>query len=91
MQQIQYPEETIIYHGHGEPAKAKILIPQQIEYIETVRNLVGEALSGDREVTTTEQEQIILQLEQQYADYQTSLVLPDLRTANIQGIAKELS
>ena len=38
-------------------------IPQQIEYIETVRNLVAEALSGDREITTTEQEQIITQLE----------------------------
>ena len=87
----EIPPETMIYHGHGEPAKANILIPQQIEYIETVRNLVAEALSSDREITATEQEQIILQLEQQYANYQTSLLLPDLRTANIKGIAKEFS
>ena len=90
-QQTQYPEETIIYHGHGKPDRANILIPQQIEYIETVRNLVAEALKSDREVTTTEQDQIITRLEQQYADYKTTLLLPDLRTANIEGIAKELN
>ena len=83
--------ETIIYHGHGEPDKANILIPQQIEYIENVRSLVAEALSNDSEVTPLEQGQIITQLEQQYADYKTTLLLPDLQVENIQGIAKELS
>ena len=86
----QIPTETIIYHGHGVPERADILIPQQIEYIETVRSLVIEALS-DREVTPTEQKQIISQLEQKYADYETSLVLPDLRIANLEGVIKELT
>lgn len=81
--------ETVIYHGHGEPEQAGVLIPQQIEYIETVRDLVADALD-DGEVTTTEQEQIIFQLEKKYSDYETSLVLPDLRIANIKGIAEEL-
>ena len=84
------PPETIVYHGHGEPSEAKVLIPQQIEYIETVRRLVAEALVKDKVVTPSEQEQIILQLEQQYADYKTSLLLPNLRANNIEGIAEEL-
>ena len=83
------PPETIIYHGHGEPRRAGVLIPQQMEDIETVRDLVADALD-DGEVTPTEQEQIISQLEEKYSDYETSLVLPDLRIANINGIAEEL-
>lgn len=86
----QIPSETIIYHGHGEPETAEILISQQIEYIETVRSLVANALQGDRQITPTEQEQIVSQMEKQYADYETSLVLPDLRIANIEGVAREL-
>ena len=67
-QLTQYPNETTIYHGHGEPDRAETLIAEQIEYIETVRNLVAKALLGDREVSTEEQSQIITQLERQYAD-----------------------
>ena len=85
------PLETTIYHGHGEPERAKVLIPQQIEYIETVRSLVTEALTSDREVTSTEQNRIVARLEQKYADYETSLLLPNLRIENIQGVAKELN
>ena len=84
------PPKTTIYHGHGEPAEAEILISEQIAYIKIVRSLVAETLKGDREVSASEQEQIITQLEQQYPNYETSLVLPDLRIANIEGIAKEL-
>ena len=85
----QIPSETTIYHGHGEP-DTETLIAEQIEYIETVRNLVAEALSGDREVTTEERSQIITQLEQQYADYKTTLLLPNLQVENIKGVAQEL-
>ncbi|WP_319419148.1 MBL fold metallo-hydrolase [Pleurocapsa sp. FMAR1] len=90
-QQLQYPEETIIYHGHGKPDRVERLIKAQIKYIETMRRLVAEALAGDREVTPSEQEQIVAQLEKQHSDYKTSLVLPNLRIGNIKGIAKELS
>lgn len=86
----QIPPETIIYHGHGEPAEAENLISKQITYIETVRSLVAEALEGNREVTPAETEQVVSQLEQRYPDYETSLVLPDLRIANIKGVTKEL-
>lgn len=86
----EIPPETIIYHGHGEPETAEILISQQIKYIETVRSLVADALKGDRQVTPTEQEQIVSKLAKQYADYETSLVLPNLRIANIEGVAEEL-
>ena len=86
----EIPPETTIYHGHGEPAEAELSISEQIAYIETVRSLVGEALRSDREVTIAETEQIVSQLEQQYADYKTTLLLPDLRIANIMGIAQEL-
>ena len=86
----QIPPETTIYHGHGEPDIAETLIGEQIEYIETVRSLVAEALKSDREVTTEEREQIISQLEQQYTDYKTTLLLPDLQVENIKGVAREL-
>ncbi len=86
----EIPPETTIYHGHGEPETAEILISQQIEYIETVRSLVADTLKGDRQVTPVETEQIVSQLEQQYPDYETSLVLPDLPIANIKGVAREL-
>ena len=66
------------------------LIAEQIEYIETVQSLVAEALKSDREVSIEEQSQIITQLEQQYADYKTTLLLPDLQVGNIQGVAQEL-
>ena len=84
------PPKTTIYHGHGEPAEAEILISEQIAYIETVRSLVSEALRSDREVTSVETEQIVSQLEQQYTDYKTTLLLPDLQIENIKGIAQEL-
>lgn len=86
----EIPSETIIYHGHGEPERADKLINAQIEYIETVRNLVADALKSDRKVTSTEREQIVLQLEQKYANYKTTLLLPDLQIANIEGIVREL-
>ena len=95
----QIPSDTTIYHGHGEPETAEVLIPQQIEYIETVRSLVIDALKSDlgeakalrdRKVTRIEQEQIVSQMAKQYADYETSLVLPNLRIANIEGVAREL-
>ena len=89
-QELKYPKETIIYHGHGEPSEAKILIPQQIEYIETIRSLVAEALS-DLQITSLEEQQIIFKLEQQYANYKTSLLLPDLKINNIEGVARELN
>lgn len=85
----EIPPETIIYHGHGEPERADILIPLQIEYIETVRDLVADALD-EGEVTPTEQEQIISQLEEKYPDYKTSLLLPDLRIANIKSVTEQL-
>ena len=89
-QQLKYPEETIIYNGHGKPDRAEKLIKAQIKYIETMHRLVAEALAGDQEVTLSEQEQIVTQLEQQYSDYKTTLLLPDLQIDNIKGIAQEL-
>lgn len=83
--------DVIIYAGHGAPDTAKNLIPEEIEYITTVRKLVKNALTSDGEVSPQEKADIVAQMEKRYPDYETSLVLPGLLEAGIDGIAKELS
>lgn len=85
----QYPNVTI-YHGHGEPGEARPLIEAQSEYIETVRNLVSQALATGNEVTPEEKADIVTEIEAKYPDYWTSMVLPGLLEAGIDGVAKEL-
>lgn len=85
----RYPDVTI-YHGHGEPGQARLLIEAQSEYIETVRSLVSNALATENEVTPQEKANILTQMEAKYPDYWTSMLLPDLLEAGIDGVAEEL-
>jgi glyoxylase-like metal-dependent hydrolase (beta-lactamase superfamily II) len=87
--QQRYPDQ-MVYHGHGEPGRARPLIKAQIEYIETLRNLVAKALSTGISITSEEKEAIVAQMEKRYPDYRSSLVLPGLLENGINGIAKEL-
>ena len=85
----RYPDVTV-YHGHGEPGQARPLIEAQSEYIETVRSLVSDALATDSEVTSQEKADIITQMEAKYPDHWTSMVLPGLLEAGIDGVTEEL-
>jgi glyoxylase-like metal-dependent hydrolase (beta-lactamase superfamily II) len=85
----RYPFQTV-YHGHGKPGSAEELIPAQIEYIETLRDRVANALTSSGKVTSEEKEAILAEMEERYPDYQTSLLLPGLLERGIDGIAEEL-
>jgi glyoxylase-like metal-dependent hydrolase (beta-lactamase superfamily II) len=86
----RYPEVTI-YSGHGKPGRARMLITAQIKYIESLRQLVAKAISSDSKVTLDEKANIIAAMKQQYPDYETSLLVPNLLERGIDGVAKELS
>jgi glyoxylase-like metal-dependent hydrolase (beta-lactamase superfamily II) len=82
--------DLMVYHGHGEPGKAKPLIEAQIKYIESFRNLVASALASEASVTPQEKAAIVQEMKERYPNYSTSLVLPGLLENGVDGIAKEL-
>jgi glyoxylase-like metal-dependent hydrolase (beta-lactamase superfamily II) len=86
----RYPEVTI-YSGHGKPGRARMLITAQIKYIESLRQLVAKAISSDSKVTLDEKANFIAAMKQQYPDYETLLLVPNLLERGIDGVAKELS
>jgi glyoxylase-like metal-dependent hydrolase (beta-lactamase superfamily II) len=85
-----YPK-AMVYHGHGEPGLAGLLMEAQIQYIETLRNLVTSALGLDKKVTSQEKANIVAEMKKRYPDYNTSLVLPGLLERGIDAIAEELT
>ncbi|MEO1297461.1 MAG: MBL fold metallo-hydrolase [Cyanobacteria bacterium J06636_16] len=85
----RYPDQTV-YSGHGEPDLVQPLVEAEVSYIETVRNLVAEAIITDNEVSPEEKTNILAELEQRYPDYQRSLMAPSLLLANIDAVAEEL-
>ena len=84
------PELDRIYPGHAEPDRPDKLIEAQIDYIETFRDLVSEALENDEVVDDTEKRNISDEIKELYPDYETSLLLPGLVEINIDGVAEEL-
>lgn len=85
----RYPEAMVL-PGHGEPELARPLIEGQIEYIETLRGLVANALATGNKTTPEEKTELLAEMEQRYSDYENSLVLPGLLEMGIDGIAEEL-
>jgi glyoxylase-like metal-dependent hydrolase (beta-lactamase superfamily II) len=85
----RYPEATV-YSGHGNPGSARSLITAQIKYIESLRQLVANALSSNNKVTLNEKASIVAAMKQQYPDYETSLLVPNLLERGIDGVSKEL-
>ena len=88
--QQEFPELGRLYPGHTEPDSPDELIEAQIDYIETFRNLVSEALENDELVDDNERRSLINEIEEIYPDYETSLLLPGLVEINIDGVAEEL-
>ncbi len=88
--QQRFPNLEQVYPGHTQPDSPNILIPAQIDYIETFRNLVSQALENDRVVDDEEKQDIADEIERLYPDYETSLLLPGLIEININGVAEEL-
>lgn len=85
----QYPNSTL-YHGHGEPGLAKPLIEELTAYIETLRELVANAIATNSNVTPAEKAEIVTQMQKRYPDYQTSLLVTALLERGIDGISREL-
>ena len=85
----EFPELDRLYPGHTKPDRPDKLIEAQIDYIETFRDLVSEALE-DEMVDDNEKRQISEEIKELYPDYETSLLLPGLVEINIDGVAKEL-
>ena len=88
--QQRFPDLEQVYPGHTEPDRPEDLIEAQINYIETFRNLVSQALENDEAVDDTEKQDIANAIEELYPDYETSLLLPGLIDINIDGVAEEL-
>ncbi|MGL5835971.1 MAG: MBL fold metallo-hydrolase [Waterburya sp.] len=88
--QEKFPDLEQIYPGHTKPDNPDILIEAQIEYIETFRNLVSQAIKNDKAVNAEEKRNLVDEIERRYPDYQTSLLLPGLVELNIDGVAEEL-
>ncbi|MBE9048120.1 MBL fold metallo-hydrolase [Pleurocapsales cyanobacterium LEGE 10410] len=89
----RYPNQ-IIYSGHGEPDSTQQLIKTQIEYIESVRNLVAEALTTNSEISSEEKAGIVAEMKQKYPNHQTTLIGRDgidgFIEGNIDAVAEEL-
>ncbi len=88
--QQRFPNLERVYPGHTEPDRPDRLIEAQIDYIETFRNLVSQALENDEIVDDEEKRNIADEIERLYPDYETSLLLPGLIEINIDGVAEEL-
>ena len=88
--QERFPDLKLVYPGHTEPDRPDVLFEAQIDYIETFRNLVSQALENDGVVDDREKQNIGDEIEKRYPDYETSLLLPGLTEINIDGVAEEL-
>ena len=88
--QERFPDLRRVYPGHTEPDNPNVLIEAQINYIETFRNLLSQALENDEVVDDEEKRDIANEIEKRYPDYETSLLLPELIEINIDGVAEEL-
>ncbi len=88
--QEKFPDLEQVYPGHTEPDNSNILIEAQIDYIQTFRNLVSQAIKNDEAVNDEEKRNIVDEIEKLYPDYETSLLLPGLIELNIDGVAEEL-
>ena len=88
--QKEFRDLEKIYPGHSSPDKPDVLIQAQINYIETFRNLVSQALENDDLVDDGEKQKIGNEIERRYPNYETSLLLPGLTEINIDGVAEEL-
>ncbi len=88
--QESFPDLERVYPGHTSPDNPDELIEAQIDYIETFRNLVSEALENDQVVDDEEKHDIADEIERLYPDYETSFLLPGLIDINIDGVAEEL-
>ncbi|MDJ0589843.1 MAG: MBL fold metallo-hydrolase [Pleurocapsa sp. MO_226.B13] len=88
--QERFPDLERVYPGHTSPNNPNQLIEAQIDYIETFRNLVSQALENDGVVDDEEKRGISNEIERLYPDYETSLLLPGLIEINIDGVAEEL-
>ncbi len=89
--QQRFPDLEQIYPGHSSPDSSDALIEAQIDYIETFRQLVSQALENDRAVDDQEKRDIANEIKQLYPDYGTSLLLPGLIEVNIDGVTEELN
>lgn len=88
--QERFPNLQRVYPGHTSPDRPNVLIEAQIDYIETFRDLVSQALDNDEVVDDEEKRNIANEIERLYPDYATSLLLPGLIEVNIDGVAEEL-
>ena len=86
----RFPDLQRVYPGHSSPDRPNVLIDAQIDYIETFRNLVSQALENDEIVDDEEKRSISNEIKKRYPDYETSLLLPGLIEINIDGVAEEL-
>jgi glyoxylase-like metal-dependent hydrolase (beta-lactamase superfamily II) len=86
----QHYSDQMIYHGHGQPGVAKLLIAELSGYISTLRQQVENALKSDSRITPEEKSAIVTTMKKRYPDYETSMVVQNLQERNIDGIAKEL-
>ena len=89
--QQRFPDLEQIYPGHSLPDSPNALIEAQIDYIETFRQLLSQALETDRAVDDQEKRDIADEIKQLYPDYGTSLLLPGLIEVNIDGVAEDLN
>ncbi len=87
----KFPDLQQVYPGHTKPDNFNVLLQAQIDYIETFRNLVSQALENDEVVGDEEKRDISDEIEMRYPNYETSLLLPGLININIDGVAKELN
>lgn len=94
IQQLQglermFPEVTMVYPGHGEAGDKHRLIQSQLAYLTQFRELISSHLGDDQQLSSTEKEEILQQINTQYPGYQPVAAIPDLLSQNIDAIAKK--
>jgi len=82
--------ETIIYPGHGVAGRAKELLRDQLEYLESFVGFVREALGQDVTLDARARDFVIHAMTARYGDYPPVAELPALLEASVDAITNEL-
>jgi glyoxylase-like metal-dependent hydrolase (beta-lactamase superfamily II) len=88
-----YTDARILFPGHGQSGSPRVLLDDQLEYINTFRSLVEQQMQLAGNITEEGKTRIKSELQRLYPNYLhvASLPLSDMLELNIDAIAKEIS
>jgi glyoxylase-like metal-dependent hydrolase (beta-lactamase superfamily II) len=88
-----YSDARVLFPGHGQSGSPKVLLDEQLEYINTFKSLVVQQLQLAGNITDEGRTKIKTELQRLYPNYHhvASLPLSDMLDLNIDAVARELN